>query len=503
MPGSPRPVRTCAAAALSAALVVGVAAAITLGGATDAAAATRAQVLHSAGAYGRSHGYTVGISVYDTKTGHLYRAGSFTSGFASESVVKVFIAAKILVQGRMHGTTAKRAYKMITQSDDAIASSLYGSVAGDHLITWVKKHWHVPSLGHEPIRNNWWGSTRITSDGLVRLYAKLKADKKVGPWLLNAMHHHYVHGSDGFNQSFGIPSATSHAAVKQGWGQDFSYTHSNASENTTGYVNSDRYAVAILARGPASTYGSRIGKALTHMARTVLPGGRFPDPYPVVASVSPRIASTAGRQTLTLRGVNFTHVSRVIVGSKSARFTVRSPGRITTLTPTTPSGRHSVRVVTNHGVSPKAWLTFGAPPTVTAMSPASGSTAGGTVVTIRGKNLTGTNRVVFGSSSGTYRSGTHLAVLSSTAVRITTPPRAAARVEVRVGNSYGVSGTGRFTYIAPTLAERRASTPPAAPSIDRSGRSGRSAGSGGAGRSIGTPRGASGSDRSASVDGRP
>ncbi|HEY2795675.1 MAG TPA: IPT/TIG domain-containing protein, partial [Micromonosporaceae bacterium] len=290
------------------------AAALATAEATPAQAASRHHVLQAAARYAHAHGYHVGIAIYDTKTGRVSDAGHAHGTFASESVVKVFIATRLLIEGRMHGSTASRAYTMITRSDDAIASSLYGSVGGDSLINWVKQHYHVPDLGSPPRRAGWWGNTHITPDGLVRLYAKLKADPKVSHWLLNAMHHAKKYGSDGFYQFFGIPSATKHAAIKQGWGTDYDDWGASADQNTTGFVNNDRYAVAILARGPVRTYGHAIGAMLTHVARMVLPGGHYPDPNPVITSMSANHGSEFGGTRVTIHGTDFTHVHQVTFG---------------------------------------------------------------------------------------------------------------------------------------------------------------------------------------------
>lgn len=173
-----------------------------------ASAATRPSVLKAAAGYARAQGYHIGIAVYDTKTKHMYGSGDTTGPFASESVVKVMIANRLLVQGRMSGSTARRAWKMITQSDDAIATSFYGSVGGDGLINWIKRRYHVWDLGSPPSSPGYWGNTHITPRGLVKYYARMKRDRRVAPWLLTAMRHIHEYGSDGTYQYFGLPSAT-------------------------------------------------------------------------------------------------------------------------------------------------------------------------------------------------------------------------------------------------------------------------------------------------------
>lgn len=316
---------------------------------TEANAKDRHQVMSSAAGYARNKGYTVGIAVLDTRTGHFYGSGNYRGIFASESLIKVFIATRLILQGRMHGTTKSRAYKMITQSDDAIATSFYGSVGGDGLVGWIKRHYHVPNLGYGPSRAGWWGNNHLRPAGLVRLYAKLKTDKRVAPWLLNAMHHATRHGSDGTYQFFGLPSAARHPAIKQGWGNDLEGTNT-ADFNTTGFVDHKRYAVAILARGPSSSYGSRIGSLLTNVARRVLPGGTFPDPTPTIKTLSSTSGPTAGGHTLLIRGTNLTHVTLVRFGSHEATHLRRlSPGRLRVTIPAHGAGTYPVRVVTTHG----------------------------------------------------------------------------------------------------------------------------------------------------------
>ncbi|MDT4926926.1 MAG: hypothetical protein QOG01_4639 [Pseudonocardiales bacterium] len=418
--------------------------------AAPSGAITRGAALTNAASYASSHGYHVGISVYDTKTHRLYGSGWHAGTFASESVVKVFIATRLLVSGRMHGSTATRAYKMITQSDDAIATAFYGSVGGDSLITWIKNRYHVPSLGSPPRRAGWWGNTHITPDGLVRLYVKLKADNKVRPWLLNAMHHATKYGSDGTYQFFGLPSATTHAAIKQGWGNDYDDGARSADFNTTGFVNGDRYAVAILARGPISTYGGRIGGMLTQIARLLLPGGAFPDVIPSIAWTDAVSGRMAGGTRVVIQGTGFSHITGVYFGGvRATGLDVLSYGRIAVHAPPHAVGRVAVRVFTTHGNSSAtgAYFTYVAPPTVTSTTPTSGPTAGATLITVHGTDFTQVRQVTVGSAAAQL-----VKVISSTSLQVVTPAHVAGSVSVRVTTSYGTSPTsagGAFTYVDP------------------------------------------------------
>jgi hypothetical protein len=455
--------------------VLAAAGAAVVAAAPPARAADRLTVLRSAEAYGPAHGYRIGIAVYDTKIGRLYRAGYTESTFASESVVKAMIATRILLQGRMHGTTATRAYKMITQSDDAIASSFYGSVGGDGLITWIKRHYGIPDLGSPPRRAGWWGNTHITPAGLVTFYAKVKRDTKVGPWLLNAMHHAQKYGSDGTYQFFGLPSATSGAAVKQGWGLDYDDWSRSADFNTTGYVNGDRYAVAILARGPARTYGSAIGNALTQTARRLLPGGRFPEANPVITTVSQRYGTIHGGQRLDVRGTDFSGATAVwFGGSRGTSLSLLSASRLLVTTPAHAAGRVSIRVATSHGWSSQySYYTYGRPAAVKALDPSAGPPAGGTTVKITGTDFVHVWSLWFGS-----RRATRFSVVSPTTIVAVAPAgTAGAAVHVKINGWYGWSSptsADLFSYAAsPALrtsspAESR-SVPTPAPTSPASG----------------------------------
>jgi hypothetical protein len=85
-----------------------------------------------------------------------------------------------------------------------------------------------------------------------------------------------------------------------------------------------------------------------------------------------------------------------------------------------------------------------AAPSVSKVSPGSGSTAGGTKVTVSGHNFTHVHSVSFGSAAG--RS---LHVVSSTKLTVTAPQHSAGTVRVRVHARAGTSPKGHpaeFTY---------------------------------------------------------
>ncbi len=85
-------------------------------------------------------------------------------------------------------------------------------------------------------------------------------------------------------------------------------------------------------------------------------------------------------------------------------------------------------------------------PVVTALSPASGPTAGGTAVTLTGTGFTGATKVAFGAVAATK-----FTVESSTEIVATAPAEAAGAVFVTVATPSGTSGTvsaARYTYLS-------------------------------------------------------
>ncbi|HZE49220.1 MAG TPA: serine hydrolase [Jatrophihabitantaceae bacterium] len=203
-----------------------------------------------------AHDLRAGIAVLDLRSGRFYGSGETDGLFGTGSVVKVMIAARLLIDHELTGATADLAYSMITRSDDDAANVLWGKVGGPSLEPWIAAHYGISRLGAPNTRPGRWGNTHVTPRGLVQLYAKLRTDPTVWPWLGDAMRHASRIAKDGTDQFFGIPAAISGAAVKQGWADGSADNPADAIVNTTGFVDHDRYAVAILTEGNANNDGS-------------------------------------------------------------------------------------------------------------------------------------------------------------------------------------------------------------------------------------------------------
>jgi IPT/TIG domain len=85
-------------------------------------------------------------------------------------------------------------------------------------------------------------------------------------------------------------------------------------------------------------------------------------------------------------------------------------------------------------------------PTVTAVSPASGTTAGGTGITITGTNFSGVTAVKIGGTSATS-----IVVASTTRITAVAPAHTAGQVSVTVTNNRGTNASNTlYTYTAPS-----------------------------------------------------
>jgi hypothetical protein len=161
---------------------------------------------------------------------------------------------------------------------------------GDSVNNLVAAHYGITGLGTPPSQPGWWGNTEINAKALVYFCAAVAKDPAVGPWLMNAMANPTEYGTDGTYQFFGIPSATTGAAIKQGSGDDGDDSP-NAVFNSAGYVDGAKYAVAILTDGPPDSYGTPISTMVTTEAKALLSGGQLDDPAehnPVITNVTVR-----------------------------------------------------------------------------------------------------------------------------------------------------------------------------------------------------------------------
>ncbi|PYP89132.1 MAG: hypothetical protein DMF61_03970 [Blastocatellia bacterium AA13] len=203
-----------------------------------------------------------------------------------------------------------------------------------------------------------------------------------------------------------------------------------------------------------STFLNNSPGSLKNDTMIMAKSGSATAPPPSVASISPSSGSTAGGTSVTISGSNFFSGATVTIGGANATgVTVVSSTSITAVTPPHAAGTAGVTVTNTDGQSSTLAnaFTYSAPtnpaPSVTSVSPNSGSASGGTAVTISGSNFVAGASVTFGGTAATG-----VTVVNGTTITATTPAHAAGAVTVTVTNSDGQSGslTNAFTYSTPT-----------------------------------------------------
>jgi IPT/TIG domain len=174
-----------------------------------------------------------------------------------------------------------------------------------------------------------------------------------------------------------------------------------------------------------------------------------PTQAPWISRTAPTIGTSHGGDVVTITGQHFAGITSVKLGGVPATdVVVASDTKITVTTPAHSVGNARVRV-SGPGRSsvPGVTYEFIDPPTVTGMSSPTGSTAGGTSVTVTGTNLSDPSNVRFDGIPAPS-----IAVVNATTLTVTTPAHVAGVVRVRVVSPHTSSArasAARFTYGAP------------------------------------------------------
>ncbi|HEY0156591.1 MAG TPA: IPT/TIG domain-containing protein [Thermoanaerobaculia bacterium] len=168
---------------------------------------------------------------------------------------------------------------------------------------------------------------------------------------------------------------------------------------------------------------------------------------PAITNISPNTGPAGGGTNVTITGSGFDANARVLIGGRALLNPTIAATWITGTTPPGTTGTVAVFVQNpDDGQSDTHSFAYTVPPTITTMSPVTGSTAGGTIVTINGTNFSPDAEVSFG---GTAAEG----VLweAATQLLVGTPAHAAGTVDVTVTNGDGQSATktAAFRYLPP------------------------------------------------------
>ena len=176
-------------------------------------------------------------------------------------------------------------------------------------------------------------------------------------------------------------------------------------------------------------------------------------PAPTITVVNPPGGLPAGGTAVTITGTNFAPNTLVDFGTAVAYSVYVSSTEIIAVSPIVPAGTVDITATTGSGTSPTSALdqfTFEGAPTVTNVSPPTGSPGGGTWVTITGTGFIAASAVSFGSTAAARYNW-----ISATQITAETLPESAGTVDVVVTTPAGISPTNpldRFIFeTAPTV----------------------------------------------------
>ena len=184
--------------------------------------------------------------------------------------------------------------------------------------------------------------------------------------------------------------------------------------------------VAVNVWGPKIAASVPWGLFHQNAARTgVVPGTVVPPPpvSPIVSSVSPSTGPGTGGTSVTINGANFLSGATVAFGGAAATGVTFVSGtalgatQLIATTPASPAGVVSVTVTNPDGLSGVlvSGFTYISTPVISSVVPASGSTTGGTVVSILGADFVSGATVFFGvnpARSVSFQSATSLSAVT-------------------------------------------------------------------------------------------
>jgi IPT/TIG domain len=173
-----------------------------------------------------------------------------------------------------------------------------------------------------------------------------------------------------------------------------------------------------------------------------------------ITSVTPSSGPTAGGTAVTVRGTGLSGAGQLVVrfdGVEADTTVVQYGTEFRAIAPPHAAGPVTVDIYESIRTPPVIaslanGFTYEAPltaPTITAVSPATGPTTGGTSVTLTGTNFTGATAVSFGGTAASA-----FTVNSATSITATTPARAAGAVDIAVTAPGGTATSAKaFTFI--------------------------------------------------------
>ncbi|MEV6609865.1 hypothetical protein [Kutzneria sp. NPDC051319] len=158
--------------------------------------------------------------------------------------------------------------RMLSASDDTVANELWDADGGPDIVVRTVERLALPATRPPEIVGRW-GDTMLGIADVVAIYRHVLES----PWrdlIVDALAAAPRHGSDGFDQYFGIPSRLPRPwAVKQGWSQ----STRDVVLHTSGLVGVGwRFVVVVLASFPVGTDWAAAAAAVNDEVTALAPG---------------------------------------------------------------------------------------------------------------------------------------------------------------------------------------------------------------------------------------
>ncbi|MER7004972.1 hypothetical protein ABT297_18265 [Dactylosporangium sp. NPDC000555] len=247
-------------------------------------------------------GVTAGIVIYDRHDGAYVLQQKASWRFRSASLVKLLIALDYFWDKgpsySVPATDRPQLEVMLRSSDDEAATAFWQAGGQREVVTRMVQRLGLRDTDPPPAsESGYWGFTATSAGDLVRVYRYIldHAPRPVREFIMSDLHATTNCGTDGYDQSFGIPSAFKQPrAAKQGWSgfdddpatpcvanaepaglaKPGGAAFTPAAEpnqpdmgqvlHTTGTVGAgDRYIVAVLSAHPDGTQFAQAAAALT------------------------------------------------------------------------------------------------------------------------------------------------------------------------------------------------------------------------------------------------
>jgi hypothetical protein len=167
-------------------------------------------------------GTTAAWVVFDRQAGKIVATRNAHRKYRSASVVKILIAIDYLERRQsVPAADAKLLKVMLRSSDDDAASAFWDRLGKGQIIVRQARKLGLSDTTPPPAsKPGFWGYTSLSAYDIVRTYRYLldRAEPRVRDTILGHLRRSTPCGTDGFDQTFGIPDGVPRPwAVKQGW----------------------------------------------------------------------------------------------------------------------------------------------------------------------------------------------------------------------------------------------------------------------------------------------